>query len=300
MSHFESPQFNRISLETVRLNLSNKREADIWVWGYSPEIDVISTDERIVTVVSTEARPGGYARVRIRALAESQAIMPKLQLRFQKLQVWDYCLVEVSNTALPAGYDAIHRYQTPKPAKVKINLYWDQGTTDNSIAYYMIVCDMLLRRHGLRLEVMPSKTSSPSNSVNYREEIYLSSQKAELLDLVGKIAVTDPGRLPVVICRFRAGANPIDAYGFTSDLPAELQPKLGKKYVFIDSNSRNPAGTTLLHEIGHAAGLGHMTGGAHVTDENLMNDSAVPPYTPTGPDMLINQVKAIAAAYFTE
>ena len=69
-----------------------------------------------------------------------------------------------------------------------------------------------------------------------------------MLDLVEKEVTVAADRLPVILVHL--DPNLVEAYGFYIDLN-------GRRAVFIDADVKDPDAITLLHEIGHAAGLPH-------------------------------------------
>ena len=83
--------------------------------------------------------------------------------------------------------------------------------------------------------------------ISYREEIYLITQLEEMVELARQATPIPGDRLTVLLVRARANLN---LHG--------LAPKInGQRAVVIDTETPNPDRATLLHEMGHCAGLPH-------------------------------------------
>jgi hypothetical protein len=82
-----------------------------------------------------------------------------------------------------------------------------------------------------------------STDISYRERFYLESQVQEFLDLARKQTTIAADTLPVI----NAVTTGSDFHGIA----------VGQRVVLIDTEHPNPDRSTLLHEIGHCAGLPH-------------------------------------------
>jgi hypothetical protein len=85
------------------------------------------------------------------------------------------------------------------------------------------------------------------NDVPYGEQFYLSTQFQEMIDKAKKAATIPADRLPVLLIKAKPN---IDIYGMAASAD-------GHRIVAIDTENANPDRATLLHEIGHCAGLPH-------------------------------------------
>lgn len=147
----------------------------------------------------------------------------------------------------------------------------------------------MLKEHNLKLDVIPARSKTPSSTLAFQERIYLADHAAELRNLAHQKLVAN-GRLPVIFCRFRSGVGgDSDTRGYVEKTLPNWLP-----FVLINVDETSPDNVTLLHEIGHAGGLGHM--GSNPSDAvfNFMS------YAANRDDMLRNQVIAIAKAYFSQ
>ena len=294
MSHLESPQYNRVSLKTIHLNYKVKPDLDFWVWGMVDGLDVVSTDESVLKIVDKKTLPGNYLKFTVRGLKNSGAALPRIQVKLNNDQIWDYLSVDVSDTALPPGYDEVHNYVHPGKVVARVNFFWEVSAADFSLSHYAEVARMLLLKHGLGLNISPGRGRTENRIIKYNEELSSMDQLHDLMKLVQGTGLAIPSWLTVINSRFHPSAH---AFGLTVKTESDCVGSLGPQCVFIDGGNHSSTGTTLLHEMGHASGLGHTAGGNAVSAENFMNDPRLG--TPTGPDVVASQVKSIAAAYFS-
>ncbi|HCK82005.1 MAG TPA: hypothetical protein DIC59_11150 [Candidatus Competibacteraceae bacterium] len=85
------------------------------------------------------------------------------------------------------------------------------------------------------------------NDVPYGEQIYLGPQFQEIIDIAKKATSIPADRLPVLLVKVRQN---IDIHGIAGEAD-------GRRVVAINTDEPNPDRATLLHEIGHCAGLPH-------------------------------------------
>lgn len=181
--------------------------------------------------------------------------------------------------AKPSGWEALHNYKHPSKVTVKITIYLADNAKMDPTLRYEPVAQKLLAAHGLHLDVR----RVPGRLV-YSEQIYLRSQADDLRALAEKAQSVPFNRLAVIVCPMKENMGDTDNGVTFSD----VQPP----YVLINSNVQSIDGVTLLHEIGHAAGNGHVgTSGGDVVF-NFMS------YAHNRNDMLRNQVIKIANSFF--
>ncbi|MBL8252801.1 MAG: hypothetical protein V9G63_04795 [Candidatus Competibacter sp.] len=85
------------------------------------------------------------------------------------------------------------------------------------------------------------------NDVPYAEQFYLSTQFQEMIDMAKKATSIPADRLPVLLIKAKPN---VDIYGIAAAAD-------GHRIVAINTEEVNPDRATLLHEIGHCAGLPH-------------------------------------------
>jgi hypothetical protein len=83
--------------------------------------------------------------------------------------------------------------------------------------------------------------------IAYQELMYLTTQLQEMVELAKKATTIPSDRLVVLLVRLKPG---LDTHGLATTVD-------GRRVVAIDTDTPNPDRATLLHEIGHCAGLPH-------------------------------------------
>jgi hypothetical protein len=190
-------------------------------------------------------------------------------------------------------------YKHPGRVTVRLTLFWVTNYTLDSSQRVLDKAEALLAEHGLGLDIYPSRTRTKEHTIQdpgrlLKAEDYgpLRSQAAAIFDdqkLPGRRQ-----RLPVFFCEieYPDASRMIDK--FSTNPPSTWPP-----YILI-GNAVASDNVTLLHEIGHAAGINK-----HNTD----GDPEGVPIDPTKPRNIMNvmptrsimfraQVLSIARAYF--
>jgi hypothetical protein len=181
----------------------------------------------------------------------------------------------------PPGWDALHKYKHPGKLAARVTIYLaNNAKVDPTLRYVRVATD-LLAGHGLQLDAQRVSTR-----LVYSEQIYLLSQAKDLRKLAEATQPVPSNRLAVVVCPMR------DSMG-DSDNGVTIRDGAGSPpYVLINSVMQSNDGVTLLHEVGHAAGNGHVgTSGGDVVF-NFMS------YGNNRTDMLRDQVVKIAKSFF--
>ncbi|MBD2202365.1 hypothetical protein H6G33_12085 [Calothrix sp. FACHB-1219] len=202
----------------------------------------------------------------------------------------------------PAEWDKLHNYVHPGTVTLRLAIFWTSNVKDENdpMPDYFSKAQGLLKQHGLNLQAYPATTKDPATTLQFNEEVTLRTQAMELRQ---KAHAAFPGdnysRLPVIVCPLRQSTIGEEANGMViidrPDEPSDWLP-----FVLINSKAKSPDRVTLLHEIGHAAGLVHP--GAVGKDAAIINfmqyyDPATT-NLPGREGILHNQVKKLAVAYF--
>ncbi|MDD5036645.1 MAG: hypothetical protein PHE55_18045 [Methylococcaceae bacterium] len=183
--------------------------------------------------------------------------------------------------AQPSGWDALHKYKHPGKLTVRITIYLANNASMDPTLRYVQVARELLAVHGLALDAQ-----RVSARLVYSEQLYLLSQADDLRKLAELAQPVPANRLAIIVCPMRDNMGDNDNGISLSDRPG------WPPFVLINSNLQSTDGVTLLHEIGHAAGNGHVaTSGSDVVF-NFMS------YGHNRSDMLRNQVIKIAKSFF--
>jgi hypothetical protein len=130
--------------------------------------------------------------------------------------------------------------------------------------------------------------------IPYQEVIYLESQLAEMAALAKKTINVPVNHL--VVLQVRVKAN-VGVHGIAALID-------GRRVVVIDTDSPNPDRATLLHEIGHCAGLPHAgafpTGSSEPVDVgDATNVMAEPISGIRRSNLTVTQGEYLAKAFFT-
>lgn len=288
MSHFTDARGTRISLETIFLAVGQPME--IGISGFFAALSVESTQKNIVEVVP---KPGQQGRFILTPKTANQAGVPVIRL-MNGTQQWDYFYASVgTDNKTPKAFSDDHNYKHPGRVQVPVSIFWEDKTISDSVEFYIEVARLLLDKHGLVLDVQRHQLKKEetgrrdADRVNLLEDL---REKAEnLRKKVDDTGISTTGRLVVLVAAWLTLPPGGEAFGETfktADFPNR------KNFVILYPNQFESKGLTLLHEMGHAAGLGHVSSGTNPSVENFMND--VTKGRPPGPDMRKEQVIAIA------
>jgi hypothetical protein len=293
MAHFQQNLGTRISAST--LYLAQGGTQTLSVWGMMPGLSIRSTDPDAVKV--TALTPAGTFQ--ISALGKPSFETPKIELLMGEV-AWDYFEVGTYSGSLPKGYSKLHNYVEPGTKQVKLSVFWTKNAWPNTFVKTAEVCRLVLERHGLRLSLIPGVLRIDQHVLSFDEEIDAGGQIEELTEQVQKSGVSLSGRLVVINAPVRTElsgsvGNEQSPFGWT--WPASSAP-WGKNFVVLNSKKTSPTALSLLHEIGHAAGLEHMYDDAKSIEASFMSAPERGKYKEPGPAVLAPQVKKIANAFF--
>lgn len=203
----------------------------------------------------------------------------------------------------PPGWEKVHNYVHPGTYTLRLAIFWASSVTeaDDPIPGYFNEAKRLLNAHGLNLQAYPATQKHPSTTLQFSDEVYLHDQVLELRHKAHEAFGGDEyPRLPVIVCPFRQSlvSGEIATGMAVKDRPNA--PSNWLPFVLINSQIKSLDSVTLLHEIGHAAGLGHE---GEVKKEhaviNFMQYFDPKSTDLSGRDGLSpHQVKTLAKAYF--
>lgn len=158
----------------------------------------------------------------------------------------------------------------------------------------------VLNSHNLELDVFPAN-GTPTN-LPFAEGIIDDVQIAEVRKQA-QAAGNVTGRFPIIFCPFhdnyrevKDGGDKIlgEKYGGPGKPVNGVE---GPAFAIINVRKKAKSGMTLLHEMGHGAGLGHWEGAGDKSNFMFITDT-------DGPGerrgMLCCQVAALAASYFAD
>jgi hypothetical protein len=204
----------------------------------------------------------------------------------------------------PAGWEALHNYVHPGGVTLHLAIFWTSNVSDadDPIPAYFAEAKRLLVAHGLDLTAYPAPHKSPETTLQFNKDVYLFDQIKELRNMAHKaFPGNEVPRLPVIVCPFRQSLVDDEiATGMAIRNSPSTPSGWNLEFILINSQIKSPDNVTLLHEIGHAAGLVHE--GAVIKNADVLN--VMQYYDPKatvlpGRDGLKpNQVKRLATAYF--
>src|SRR4051794_24861742 len=195
--------------------------------------------------------------------------------------------------ATPPGWDEVNNYKQPGDLKVRLTLFWAASVKSDPAKRLVDVATRMLKEHGIGIDVYQTSLKTPAMTLPGDRSMPAMSDEFDayanvLRHQCHQIYQDARPRLPVIFVPFSGarGGEPCDVNGVC------MKNKGWMSYVIINSDLTSKDGVTLLHEIGHAADLGHQGTGTSDAVENFMN------YGENRTNMTAIQVKAIAKGYF--
>jgi hypothetical protein len=160
-------------------------------------------------------------------------------------------------------------YKHPGNVRIHLGLFWVTNFFGNRDQLVLKRADEMLNEHGLALDCWPSRTRTPQATLQFEDRLIekedyesLRSQVADILSTAGK-----SNFLPILFCQFRYTAN-----GLTVSDTAE---RCWTKPMCLIGATGSGDDVTLLHEVGHAAGMDHDRTSTDPRNRNFMNEAVV-------------------------
>src|SRR5260370_3383640 len=177
-------------------------------------------------------------------------------------------------------------YTQPGNLRIRLGLFWVSkyfGGTDQLV---LRRSEEMLNEHGLGLDLWPSRTKADQTVLQFDDRLVeredydsLRSRAAAILSDAGKDKY-----LPVLFCQFRYTANGLTVWD--TQLLCWVIP------MCLVSPTVAGVNVTLLHEVGHAAGLGHDKTSTDPKSRNFMHEAE------TRKTMMKWQIQKIANAFY--
>ncbi len=158
-------------------------------------------------------------------------------------------------------------YKQPGNFAVRLALFWLSNSNDSTSSIQLNRSEEMLKEHGFRMDCWSSRTKTDQMTIPFEDRLV---ERTDYDNLVSKIndILTNSGKnnyLPIIFCQFRFTANGLTVF----DTPTKC---LVKPIILVDPIFSGGDNVTLLHEIGHAAGLDHDHTATNMTNRNFMNE----------------------------
>jgi hypothetical protein len=156
-------------------------------------------------------------------------------------------------------------YVVPGNKIVRLTLFWGTNYTSESYKDALKTAADMLKQHGVGLDIYPGSQRTPAHVIDTGDGLLLPDQYNDVRLKAAAIFddQADPPykqRLPVIFCEFKDAAHGVTTTGGGNWL----------KFCLI-GGVINTDKVTLLHEMGHASGLPHLTTGGGV--RNFMEEA---------------------------
>ncbi|MDZ4780241.1 MAG: hypothetical protein SGJ19_08315 [Planctomycetia bacterium] len=178
-------------------------------------------------------------------------------------------------------------YKLPGNKKVNLALFWATNSFGDKHTAGLNKAEAMLKEHGMGLNCWPSsRIKTPDRTFDFGPELIREEQYTDIYRTVSGVADGAGLRehLIVVFCSFVKRAN-----GTTISRGPLLCFR--RPMVFVSCSPGDDA-VTLLHEVGHAAGMDHDLTSTGTTARNFMNEAE------TRSTMMKWQVEKMGQAFF--
>lgn len=178
-------------------------------------------------------------------------------------------------------------YKHPGGKKVRLALFWVDQKSTSFNAGLVTRAEEMLTEHGLGLDVWPSRARTSTSVIPFEDRLVERADYDLLMDRASAMisGSMDARFLRIFFCQFRYTAN-----GLTiSDTP---QKCYARPFCLVDPFTTGD-NVTMLHEIGHAAGLDHEKISTDPMNRTFMNEAN------TRTQMLKFQIDKMVSSFFT-
>jgi hypothetical protein len=158
-------------------------------------------------------------------------------------------------------------YVAPGGKKLRLALFWVDQATATFNAGLLSRADEMLAQHGLGLDVWPSRVKSNASLIAFEDRLVERTDYDLLMDRASALIpdAMSARYLRIFICQFRYTAN-----GLTVSDTAKMC--YVRPFCLVDPFSPGD-NVTLLHEVGHAAGLDHEKTSTDPMNRTFMNEA---------------------------
>jgi hypothetical protein len=179
------------------------------------------------------------------------------------------------------------------PMRLKISLFWTRNAQHEAVSSGLIqkARDLLkANQNRFNLDVRPDRTILPIDKTqnDTDPESCGSGDFVEVQRLAEQSAVFSPDRIPVIFYESEYVLGPHGEVREPNSHGCGYQPSPGKGFAMINSRKVAADQVTLLHEIGHGAGLEHRFG----IRANIMS------YGPGRTEFADDQLKVLGGCFF--
>lgn len=177
-------------------------------------------------------------------------------------------------------------YKHPGSARVRLALFWLSNYFGQNDVEQVKRADTLLIEHGLALDPWPAAARTELTTLKFADRLVEREDYEDLRTRIDTL-MTAAGKgawLPILFCQFRFTSNGLT----TSDTATKCWPT---PFCLVGPTAGGD-NVTLLHEVGHAAGLGHDTTSTNILTRNFMHEAN------TRTTLYRWQVEKLAQAFF--
>jgi hypothetical protein len=248
----------RVSLQTLYVTPGSP--LSIAVWGWIPGLKLIGYQDaekglgREVTAAECEPKVADGATAKF---VFKKPNFYRLELKMGEA-VWDWCRVDCDPKNSVAPKEAMGS------GTINLELLWSKQPKPgkNPIGWYVTVADLLLQKHGFKLNVVGGTEYTPGRALAFGEDVVVQKLVGNVSGLTAAVSkrpeYAKPNRVVVVCGPARQHIEEgKDFEPFQGQHIGKADENYGTPYALINTDERSPDGATLLHEVIHCAGGQH-------------------------------------------
>jgi len=264
MSHLAlgKAEGQRVSLKT--LYVTPNAPLNIAVWGWIPGLKMVGytdpnmgkfepdpTRKLTKTECDPEITDGASAKFHFRKQGKY-----RLELRMGEA-VWDWCRVDCD----PKNHAA--KAEAKGSGTLNVEIIWSHQPKPgkNPIGWYATVADLLLQKHGFKLNIMGGTEYTPARSLNFPDIVdqkNVGNVDGLTMEVKKRSEYSSPNSVVVVCGPARQHLEEgKDIWPYQGAHIGPDDGNYGLPYAIVNTDERSPDGATLLHEVIHCAGGKH-------------------------------------------
>jgi hypothetical protein len=267
MSHLAlgKAEGQRVSLKTLYVTPNAPLNLAVWGWipglkmvGYTdPEagpMDPDPTRKLNRTECDPDVTDGSAAKFHFKKKGRF-----RLELRMGE-SVWDWCRVDCD----PKNHKPKAEAKGSGSGTLNVEILWSNKTKPgkNPIGWYVTVADLLLQKHGFKLNIVGGTEYTAGRALDFANDIVDQKNVGNVDGLTASVKKRSEYAKPnslVVVCgparqHIEEGK---DVWPYQGAHIGPDDGNNGRPYAIVNTDERSPDGATLLHEVIHCAGGKH-------------------------------------------